>query len=276
MEIDRKKVYEADKREYILKDNESFLLWLDANMKEGYYPLLSVRELQNLIRLLVNWYELKYPMRFFIPSEVKSFGWFKNDYMSDAMTMLALQYRLSSKERDFLDCLFRMGTRYDDEVEAVGFSIKEKATGASFQIYVDERSGIVKNGTLDFLEMFADVQDTLTIVEIYRTLKSDPKYDIEELKSVYLHHKTDLKLRRRILELVNLALIYSRNATLEVGYERAKMFSREFSNYYNIDMEPPEIESLPVDKVSKRIVFSIKTMQLLSRIDSKVTVRANR
>lgn len=269
MEIDRKKVYEADKREYILKDNESFLLWLDANMKEGYYPLLSVRELQNLIRLLVNWYELKYPMRFFIPSEVKNFGWFKNDYMSDAMTMLALQYRLSSKERDFLDCLFRMGTRYDDADEAVGFSIREKATGASFQIYVDERSGIVKNGTLNFLEMFADVQDTLTIVEIYRTLKGNPKYDIEELKSVYLHHKTDLKLRRRILELVNLALIYSRNATLEVGYERAKMFSREFSNYYNIDMEPPEIESLPVDKVSKRIVFSIKTMQLLSRIDSK-------
>lgn len=270
MPIDRKKFYESDRREYVIKENEEFLMWLYANIEKGYTPPLNLREIQRTIGMIKTWYEFKYPVNRLTPIEGIESSPFVTDYMSDSMTILALKYRLTPKERRFLDCEFRVGNR-DEDNHLIEFSVREKFSNTSHRISLDAKTGLLKNGDLEFLGLFQDVRDVISIVEIYHTLRERSNYDIEELKSVHLHHKTDLKLRRRIFELINLALIYSKDATPELGYKRARMFSREFSHYFHIDIEPPELESLPQEKESKKITDTVKMMRLIGKIDTKLT-----
>lgn len=272
MPIDRKKFYESDRREYVIKENEEFLMWLLANIEKGYTPPLNLREMQRIIGTIKTWYEFKYPMNRLTPMEGIENAFFVTDYVSDSMTILALKYRLTPKERRLLDCEFRMGSR-DEDKNLIEFSVLEKFSNTRHHISLDAKTGLLKNGDLEFLDLFKDVRDAISIVEIYHTLKEHSNYDIEELKSIHLHHKIDLKLRRRIFDLINLALIYSKDVTPELGLKRAKMFSREFSRYFHIDIEPPELESLPMEKESRKITDTVKMMRLVGKIDTKLSKR---
>lgn len=269
MILDKKKFYACDKREYILQENEQFLLWLNKNIDLGYIPPLNLKELQKMIDVITTWYEYKYPVsrNSFYDIEVPPFT---IDYMSDAMTLTALRTRLTTKERVFLDCKFRIGIQ-DTQDDSVKFIIKERSKNVEHQISIDCKTGLLKDADLEFLELFQDVKDSISIVEMYHTLKMYDNYDISELKSIHLHHKTDLRLRRRLFELINLALIYSKDATPEIGYKRAQMFSREFSRYFHIDIEPPELESLPLEKPQKRLTDTVKMMRLISKISTKIS-----
>ena len=69
--------------------------------------------------------------------------------------------------------------------------------------------------------------------------------DYTELKECINNHKTDLELRKIILQLAALKILYSSNTIPEYGYERAKKFITEFNEGIpNLNLSLEEIDSI--------------------------------
>lgn len=60
-------------------------------------------------------------------------------------------------------------------------------------------------------------------------LNENEELDSTELKNCIYNRECDIKLRNKILQLVALKLLYSKNTTPERGYERVKRFINEFN-----------------------------------------------
>ena len=93
--------------------------------------------------------------------------------------------------------------------------------------YLDDNKDIYLDGLLDVLsEKYAD------------------ELDFSELKVCINDHKCDMELRNRVLQLVALKLLYSRNTTPERGYERAKRFIGEFNKKMGLNLTTDEIDDI--------------------------------
>lgn len=66
--------------------------------------------------------------------------------------------------------------------------------------------------------------------------------DFTELKESVYDHDCDIELRNRVLQLVALKLLYSKNTIPERGYERAKRFINEFNKKLNLTLSTEEID----------------------------------
>lgn len=269
---EKEKFYNADRKLYLVGENGEFLDWYYSNMKYGYVPATSLEEIQDLIDTIVIWFEFKYPSKYFGVRKSRLDAALENpDDLSKFMDIAQLKMRLTQSETVLFDCLYRMGCGHNYVTGIVNVRIKDNYSNETYYINLGDRDGLINSMDLDFLEGSMNFSDaTISIAELYSTLKGNPRYDIEELKRVFLHHKTDLKLRKQLLEFINLALIYSKKTTPELGYERAKLFSAEMSEYFGIDLEVPEFKSLPVERKTKKISKAMRIMNLKSKIDTEV------
>lgn len=62
-------------------------------------------------------------------------------------------------------------------------------------------------------------------------------------KCIY-DHNCDIELRERLLQLVALKLLYSKNTIPERGYERAKRFINEFNKKLGLTLSMKEIDEI--------------------------------
>lgn len=72
--------------------------------------------------------------------------------------------------------------------------------------------------------------------------KYTDELDFTELKESVYNHDCDIELRNRILQLVALKLLYSRNTIPERGYKRAKRFINEFNKKLGLTLSTDEID----------------------------------
>ena len=68
--------------------------------------------------------------------------------------------------------------------------------------------------------------------------------DYSELQKRIQDHKNSVGLRNKVLELVMLNLLYSKNALPENGYIRAKRFMRMFNKEYNLDLNMEKLDEI--------------------------------
>ena len=59
--LEARNFYNMDGHEYILSNNDNFLLFLMNLLIKNYRPFMEIKDLQKLIDKLVTWYEIKYP-----------------------------------------------------------------------------------------------------------------------------------------------------------------------------------------------------------------------
>lgn len=245
--------YNADKHKYQLNTNVELINWLKLKMDNGYYPYMDISELQKTIDTMVSWYEFKYPNYEFENYNIISEPGKNNSLtLSKNMDIQKLMHRLTWNGFSLMTCNYRANgysqkNIYDNKglvigsKTTIGIYIKKNDNTDSFVISADNKTGIVEKDNCK-VKNICQGRD-ITVDEFYRNFDDD-SYDLSPLKNCIYNHNTDIELRKKILELVALKLLYSSNTIPTYGYERATRFINEFNKKLSIGLSHNEIDEL--------------------------------
>lgn len=256
--------YGQDTKDYEIEKNKDFLNWLKNSITNGYHCFIGIDELQELIDSIVNWYEIKYPER-----ELEYFEGTRNmDFqdirrISNVMDTRQLLFRLPHNQLCLMECGYRakgwgQHPIYENGKETnwkthIFMSImrknEEKANSLSdkapyFLLHADHMTGEVSK---DYeLEEYIDNDVNINLDELLSIFneKYNDELDYTELKESVYDHNCDMELRHRILQLVALKLLYSKNTIPERGYERAKRFINEFNKKLGLTLSTKQIDEI--------------------------------
>ena len=158
-------------------------------------------------------------------------------------------YRLSDKELDLIQGVYRAfcgGCHpiYNYKLEIIGWEdqvniqIKNKRENKNYDlnyipnffVYANALNGKVQ---IDYYIKQVTKKENITLDELLAVFKytQKDKWDYSILEEIVENHNMDLMLRKKILQLVALKLLYSKNTIPERGYERAKRFISEFNKH---------------------------------------------
>ena len=256
--------YGQDTKEYEIEKNKDFLTWLKTSIKDGYHCFIKTEELQELIDSIVNWYEIKYPEReleYFEGTRHMDFQDIRR--ISDVMDIRQLLFRLPHNQLCLMECGYRAKGWGQHPIYENGKKIGWKAQifmsinrkneeesdsllgkAQYFLLHADHMTGEVSN---DYeLEEYLDSEENLNLDELLSIFKEKytDELDFTELKESVYDHNCDMELRHRILQLVALKLLYSRNTIPERGYEREKRFINEFSKKLGLELSTEQIDEI--------------------------------
>lgn len=256
-----KNFYNQDEKKYILCNNKELLLWLKQATMNGYHLNVSIEILQNLIDNIVFWYEMKYPereMEFY--EGVVSIDFEGIESLSRFMDIKQLLYRLPHKQLCLIECEYRsIGGGLCEVYDEVEKKLRLKSKifmriikkddkyntlfMPSFLLTADSTTGIVDLNS--DLKDYIDI-DNLKLDELLRLFseKYDDVLEYSYLKECVFDHNCDVELRRQVLQLVALKLLYSDRTTPERGYKRAILFINEFNDALNLGLSKDEINEL--------------------------------
>lgn len=250
-----KNFYSQDAKEYQLNSNEDFLIWLKISIALGYNCFINIDSLQTLINDVTLWYEIKYPVREF-DKAIGEVGFdFKNiKKLSDIMDMKQLLYRLSHDQLWLMQCgyradhfsihtIYKDGKPVGEEWKTFVDITKKQSNFNRFLLSADFFTGeVTKDANV---KKYLGGMESVNLDELLDILKEYPEeIDIMPLEKCVNCHNTDIELRHRILQLIALKLLYSCNATPEIGYERAKRFISEFNQYFGLTLSTNEIDEI--------------------------------
>ena len=256
--------YGQDTKDYEIEKNKDFLTWLKTSIKDGYHCFIKTEELQELIDSIVNWYEIKYPEReleYFEGTRHMDFQDIRR--ISDVMDIRQLLFRLPHNQLCLMECGYRAKGWGQHPIYENGKKIGWKAQifmsinrkneeesdsllgkAQYFLLHADHMTGEVSN---DYeLEEYLDSEENLNLDELLSIFKEKytDELDFTELKESVYDHNCDMELRHRILQLVALKLLYSRNTIPERGYERAKRYINEFNKKLGLELSTEQIDEI--------------------------------
>lgn len=256
-----RKFYEQDQREYNLEENKEFLSWFKDKIKNDYYPFIEIEELQELINNITYWYEIKYPEREFEFEEgIKNLDFKSIAPLSKSMNIYQLMYRLSDDQLCLINGEYRSncggirniyngGSKVVDQKAVLYIVIKQinnnyNANGINNNLIICA----YPNGEViinDSLKKYVD-KERINLDELLSLFeeKYSHNLDFSVLKAVVDDHNCDLELRKRILQLIALKLLYSQNTTPGRGYKRAKKFIDEFNKELNLNLSSEKIDNI--------------------------------
>lgn len=258
--LQEKRFYANDTKCYDLKENKEFLKWLYNEITSGYHCYIGPRELQELIDYIVNWYEIKYPEKEFDYYDGTRYINFQDvRSISNVMNIKQLLYRLSRRQYNLIKCGYR----------AKGFSqnqihINGKCIGLEPRIFMtlDKNNDNQLHGQMPYLFLRANQlsgkviydnqlrkyinNNNITLDNLLILLKEkySNEFNFNELEECVNNHKCDIELRNKILQLVALKLLYSKNTSPLRGYERAKRFINEFNKKLGLNLSTKEIDNV--------------------------------
>lgn len=256
-----RKFYEQDQREYNLEENKEFLSWFKDKIKNDYYPFIEIEELQELINNITYWYEIKYPEREFEFEEgIKNLDFKSIAPLSKSMNIYQLMYRLSDDQLCLINGEYRSncggirniyngGSKVVDQKAVLYIVIKQinnnyNANGINNNLIICA----YPNGEViinDSLKKYVD-KERINLDELLSLFeeKYSHNLDFSVLKADVDDHNCDLELRKRILQLIALKLLYSQNTTPGRGYKRAKKFIDEFNKELNLNLSSEKIDNI--------------------------------
>lgn len=256
-----RKFYEQDQREYNLEENKEFLSWFKDKIKNDYYPFIEIEELQELINNITYWYEIKYPEREFEFEEgIKNLDFKSIAPLSKSMNIYQLMYRLSDDQLCLINGEYRSncggirniyngGSKVVDQKAVLYIVIKQinnnyNANGINNNLIICA----YPNGEViinDSLKKYVG-KERINLDELLSLFeeKYSHNLDFSVLKADVDDHNCDLELRKRILQLIALKLLYSQNTTPGRGYKRAKKFIDEFNKELNLNLSSEKIDNI--------------------------------
>ena len=256
-------------KKYNLNNNRAFLDSLKEFINNGYNLFISIEELQSLIDIIVNWYEIKYPNRDF-----DNYESYFVDSISSKMNIEQLLYRLTPNQLRLMCCNYCrtpflgfkkynkqiLNSRDLMDLEVYSAIVNNFTNKMALHITIDGITGKIKE-IIDYGDLLSN-NNKLNLKELLNVLTN--KYgnllDCSELESILYDYDCDVKLRNIILNLAILKLLYSKNTNLENGYYRAKKFINEINSDLGIE--------LSIDELNKKMNINCK--------DSDVNLKTKR
>lgn len=277
--------YEQDTKMYEVEKNCFFLEWLSYITDKGYVPYMNTERLQEFIDIITYWYEMKYPERFFDASEgITDLKFPNQSYLSKMMNVQELLYRMTDKQNSLIACDYRSTTGgirhiYNEKKEIVdyqnmGFIHIKEADKFDISIHFDCSSGM---GEISFAAEEDSNSKSIHIENMLGILreKLGDSIDLSSLERCIYIHDCDMKLRRRVLQMAALKMLYSKNTIPEHGYKRAKYFIKEFNDAFGFALTTEEIDSImenfhkQIDSDILKETFKDKLKMLKHRFQKK-------
>lgn len=270
--------YKQDKKLYNLSTNEDFkklyneLVNLINNERHETY---DIYDLQNLIDKLSIWYEFKYPDLSVSFLDLSSIGMSKFQDLSDKMNYYQMLNSFPNYTKEILDCFYRMGcirvfeirNICNKKIPVINFYINQN--GNSSSIYIDSRNGIIYEANINGIKI--NYNDKVSLEEFYNMLISkfpEEKENFSELLKVINIHKKELELRKEILRLTALKILYSKDTIATFGYRRAIIFINEMNKEIsNLNLSTKEIDNI----VSKDYSFDESNKTFVDDDENKKT-----
>jgi len=255
--LEAENFYKADERKYKLEENEEFLKWYFEKQKEGYQFIVDVSEMQKLIDKIVFFYEFKYPNALFNEEQIIDKGVREEaGKLSRNLGIKQLKFRLHHDYVQFLECNYR----YHNHVCLERKEAQHWELSRLF-VWLDPNGYIQKNSIEELQEFhfLDDVEGVRRIEDLLGRFESiDTDVDYSDLKKCVVRHKYLVSVRNKILSLVPLAMIYSKNTIPKYGYFRAKSFIRTFNREYHLKMDLKEVDEIMNRDYSKKEKVKIK------------------
>ncbi len=255
-----KNFYKADERLYDLNENKKFLIMFSHLIDEGYDILIGIKEMQNLIDRLVNWYEIKFPEKEFDFYDGKLTSDFsKFNELSTQMDLKQLFFRLSDNQIKFLEGGYRSlseksfpiydGNKIIGYSKKVYYKINRKSNDkfyekySSFIVSADAYDGVVDT---DYeVQKYVEKEDfDLGFLNVELSQKYSDCLDFSSLTKAVNNKFFDDYLKEQILEFVMLKLLYSRNTIPSRGYERARRFKEEFNKKLGLNLSMEKLDKI--------------------------------
>ena len=233
-----------DNEEYIIEKNEEFIKYYNEKKKEGYRPILDLKQMQVLINEITQFFEFKYPDKLLDKITYERPG--ENKIFEDCMKITRsldinqLKYRLDYNQLAFLECdyshhirlikepdIWPCSTIYDVRFDQSGKIEKSDIEGLKIEKFLEDVEGIKR------------VEDLLG-----RYIGIETKVDYSELAEEVQRHKNNVAIRNKMLYLVMLNLLYSKNTYPLNGYVRAKRFMRMFNKEYGVDLNMDKLDKI--------------------------------
>lgn len=258
--------YEQDKKDYELGNNKEFLSWLKSSITDGYHCFMEIDELQKMIDTIANWYEIKYPEReleFYEGIRYLDENLQGVKRISNVMDLKQLLFRLPHRQYSLMECGYRARGWSQSFVYDKTGKLESKA---SIYMHIDKKNAeqdimlceelpyfsvrandITGEVLVDYdVKEYLDGESNLSLEQLLKIFeeKYADELDFTELKECVYDHDTDMELRHRVLQLVALKLLYSRNTIPERGYERARRFINEFNKKLGLTLSTEEIDEI--------------------------------
>lgn len=219
-----------------LSNDKKFLKFIKKEIREGYVPLITIKEMDRLINKVALWYEFKYPIRYFIDEEFAK----NNIDLKNKMTIEELLLRLNYEERQILKCDYTStgegirpiykNNEIVDSKQDLFFKInnhnyKRYEFGSFILINFDPETGIIYEDAI-FKLFIKETYNIKTIAELYRYLvnKNDKNIDFKELERIIKNKKIDNKIREYVIKYIEINI-------MQDNIDRAFLFKKEINEY---------------------------------------------
>ena len=233
--------YNQDTKNYELVRNKEFFNWLKNSITDGYKCFIGIKELQDLIDKIVQFYVDKYK-----DSIINSLDK-DNEELFNSLTV---------RQQDLLNAIYRSGVyvqTYNFEngqfkrIEYIYLKINKKNERypfsnemVSFQLCVDFNTGQILNNTA---KGYVD-KEGISLEELLEIFieKYEEELDFTELEECVYNNYSDIELRHRVLELAALKILFHKSFTPEVNYEIAKNFINDFNERLGLTLSTDKLD----------------------------------
>lgn len=247
-------------------ENYSYVL---KNTIKGIYTLINdIKKLQELINYLTIWYEIKYPDKEMDLSNGVIYKDFQNiKPLSKEMDINQLIFRLDDKHDDIISCYYRARSWssvpviinnkiVNDSSISITLKVKNEINHLKndyfISLNIDYKTGLLAINSWmkmylgDFIDKKHFDKGYIHIEDLVNELekKSVKFIDYNELIETILDRDLRLSIRKEILELAALKMLYSENTIPEYGYERAKRFINEMNKKLNANLTTKKIDEI--------------------------------
>lgn len=261
-------MFDKQKQEIFLnKKYIELLMCFDIQKSNGYMlKEVDIQDIKDLINRIKTWYEFKYSDGEITYYGKKLFNSYNNDLLS-VMSVSNLLLRLPFQQLNFLMGYYDsygLGIwPYHDKVSKkmidqniITIPVPPiKGPYVLSMISADQRSGKIV-----FRDIWEDFYIDLNIkndANIYlgelltHFIKYDTgKWDYSRLKCVIHSHNVDMEFRRKVLELVIIEILFSKQTTIVNGYMRAKCFITEFNAYFkDLNLTTDILEQFKIQEI---------------------------
>lgn len=231
-----------DSKEYLVENNQEFLKYFYDKIKNNYSPILDLKEIQQLINEITNFFEFKYPEKLLnrIRYSHEPEKFIDSLQLSKKLNMNQLRCRLSHEQLMFLDCNYdgyiRLNRKQKRLFETSFCSIKVNYDGTIDKYALEQ---LKEEKFLDDVEGIDKVEDLLG-----RYIGIETEIDYTELEEHVKNHKNNVAIRNKVLELIMLNILYSKNTHPKNGYIRAKSFMRMFNKEYKLNLNMKRLDEI--------------------------------
>lgn len=251
-----------DIKKYLKNNKKTFknaLVYVHKSLKDN-------KDLQELIDYLTIWFEIKYPDKEMDTNNGTTYLAYENiKPISHHMDINQLLYRLKDEHEDIISCYYRAHSWsatpviinhkiINDSSIHITLKVKNEINNLNndyfISLNIDYITGLLPiNSWMKFhLGNCINEKDLkngyIHIEDLVEALEKNDSINYNELLETVLDKKFREKIRKEILELVSLKLLYSRNTIPEYGYERAKRFINEMNKKLNANLSTNRIDEI--------------------------------